>query len=113
MEFLEAIGLQSKVIVLGYSTGGGIAFYLAQKYPESVSAAFLMHSIPFNGMKYIKANGEPLHLESLEDAKEKLSICVPADMNVENPDKVYMNYSSRSPPIRMDTCQEITFFVNI
>ncbi|KAL7469021.1 hypothetical protein ACHAXS_009279 [Conticribra weissflogii] len=96
MELLKAIGLQSKFMVLGYSTGGGIAFYLAQKYPDSVSAAFLMHSIPFNGMKYIKANGEPLHLQSLEDAKEKLSICVPADMNVENPDKIYELFKSFS-----------------
>ena len=48
MELLKLLGIE-KAMVSGYSTGGGIAFYLAKKYPETITAAFLMHSILLQG----------------------------------------------------------------
>ena len=50
-----------KTMVLGHSTGGPIAAFLAINYPETIKAAFLMSSIPLNGIRYpiISADGIP------------------------------------------------------
>lgn len=68
MELLKILGIE-KAMVGGYSTGGGIAFYMAKKYPETISTAFLMHSIPLHGMKppFLDENGNPVGIqESVE-----------------------------------------------
>ena len=64
---------------------------MAQKYPDIISAAFLMHSIPLNGrrMKYMTASGEPIVLDSLKDAGEKLATMLLEEMNPNDPDGIY------------------------
>ena len=41
MELLKLMKV-TKAMAMGLSTGGGIAFYLAQKYPDVIKAAFLV-----------------------------------------------------------------------
>ena len=70
-EMLKMLGLEHKGIVVGgYSTGGGIAFHLAHKYPETVSAAFLMHSIQLNGVKLFDPNDGSIMPGSADEIAE-------------------------------------------
>jgi pimeloyl-ACP methyl ester carboxylesterase len=73
MELLKLLGIE-KAMIGGYSTGGGIAFHMAKKYPKKISAAFLMHSILLHGMKYLDENGKPV---DLEEAGEMLANMFP------------------------------------
>ena len=41
MDLLASMEVK-KAMVMGLSTGGGIAFHLALKYPETITAAFLV-----------------------------------------------------------------------
>ncbi|KAL7538901.1 hypothetical protein ACHAXR_010904 [Thalassiosira sp. AJA248-18] len=75
---------------MGISTGGGIAFYLAQKYPDVITAAFLMHSIPLSGLKYLTINNELVLLKSIEEIQA--STILPS----EDPDFVYELFKSMS-----------------
>ena len=45
--------------------GGGVAFYLASNYPEVISAAVLIHSIPLDGLKFTDESGEPVQSEAM------------------------------------------------
>jgi pimeloyl-ACP methyl ester carboxylesterase len=49
--FLDALGIHDKVMVLGYSTGGGASAWLALLYPERVSAVWMLCALPLNGMR--------------------------------------------------------------
>ncbi len=51
---------------MGLSTGGGLAFHLAQKHPDIITSAFLVHSIPLSGLKYLTINNELIVLKSME-----------------------------------------------
>ncbi|KAL7460001.1 hypothetical protein ACHAXS_000471, partial [Conticribra weissflogii] len=62
MELLEAIGID-QAMAMGYSTGGGIAFYLAMKYPNAITTAFLAHSIPFDGLRSVDENGKLVKID--------------------------------------------------
>ena len=59
MELLKSLGIE-KTMALGYSSGGGVAFYMAQKYPDIVPVAFLMHSIPLDGVQFASADGKQI-----------------------------------------------------
>ena len=74
IELLKLIGID-QAMAMGYSTGGGIAFYLAHKYPDVISAAFLMHSIPLDGMHtYTGPNGTTIFLNSIEEVKANMAV---------------------------------------
>lgn len=78
MELIKLMDIE-QAMVGGYSTGGGIAFYLAKKYPETFPAAFLMHSILLQGMNYLDENGKPI---TLEEAGQMLSdMITPEDID--------------------------------
>jgi len=47
--FMEELEIH-KTMVLGYSTGGGPAAWLALNYPEHVTAVFMVSALPLNGM---------------------------------------------------------------
>ena len=49
------------------NAGGGIAFYMAQKYPEIISHCFLLHSIPLNGFHSFNEEGKATSPEDLAD----------------------------------------------
>ena len=52
MDLLKMMNVE-KAMAMGLSTGGGLAFHLAQKYPDTITMAFLVHSIPLSGLKYL------------------------------------------------------------
>ncbi|KAL7543772.1 hypothetical protein ACHAXR_013085 [Thalassiosira sp. AJA248-18] len=64
VDLLNAMGIK-EAMVGGFSTGGGIAFHMAQKYPDMISAAFLFHSIPLNGYKVFDESGKPVIAEDM------------------------------------------------
>lgn len=73
MELLKLIGID-QAMAMGYSTGGGIAFYLAHTYPDVISAAFLMHSIPLQGMHtYAGPNGSTIFLNSIQEVEANVA----------------------------------------
>mmetsp|Transcript_15599 Transcript_15599/g.32816 ORF Transcript_15599/g.32816 Transcript_15599/m.32816 type:complete len:740 (+) Transcript_15599:68-2287(+) len=80
MELLKLIGVD-QAMAMGYSTGGGIAFYLAQKYPKVITTAFLAHSIPLNGLRYVDLTGEVLDVESFDDVESMLDSFYPNDQD--------------------------------
>lgn len=88
-ELLQLLGV-SEAMVMGYSTGGGIAFYMAQRHPDKVKAAFLTHSIPLSGLRYITVTGELVPLVDLDQVKA--STMFPTD----DPDSVYELFKSMS-----------------
>jgi len=89
VELLEVLGV-SQAMVMGISTGGGIAFYMAQRHPDKIKAAFLMHSIPLGGLRYITVTGELVPIVDLDQVKE--SMMFPTD----DPDFVYELFKSMS-----------------
>lgn len=58
-------------------SGGGIAFQMAYKHPEMITAAFMLHSIPLNGLKAFDENGTPI---SAEDVAAMYADAWPNDM---------------------------------
>lgn len=48
--FLDQMGIE-RTMVMGYSTGAGAAAWLAIKYPECISAVFMVSALPLNGMR--------------------------------------------------------------
>ena len=54
--------------------GGGIAFYLAKKHPDVITAAFLLHSIPLDGLRFMTVGEELVIFNSLEDLHQSSSI---------------------------------------
>ncbi|KAL7528752.1 hypothetical protein ACHAXR_002610 [Thalassiosira sp. AJA248-18] len=91
MELLELMNVENSM-AMGISTGGPIAFYMAQKYPEKIPVAFLAHSIPLSGLRFLTINNELVVLESIEAIKSS-----PA-MPFEDPDFVYDLFKSFSTP---------------
>mmetsp|Transcript_8967 Transcript_8967/g.15584 ORF Transcript_8967/g.15584 Transcript_8967/m.15584 type:complete len:405 (+) Transcript_8967:45-1259(+) len=89
MELLKLLRIE-KPLVMGLSTGGGIAFYLAQKYPDMIKAAFLVHSIPLSGLKYLTINNELVVLKSIEEIRA--SAILPSD----DPGMIYELFKSMS-----------------
>ncbi|KAL7447484.1 hypothetical protein ACHAXM_011396 [Skeletonema potamos] len=88
-DFLQVLGV-SNVIAMGFSTGGGIAFHMAQRHPEKIKAAFLVHSIPLSGLRYITMTGDLVPLVDLDQVKASMTF--PTD----NPDTVYELFKSMS-----------------
>jgi len=64
MKLLQVLGV-SQAMVMGYSTGGAIAFSMAQRHPDKIKAAFLMHSIPLSGLRFITMKGDLIPLVDL------------------------------------------------
>lgn len=89
MEFLQVLGV-AQTMVMGFSTGGGIAFYMAQRHPEKIKAAFLTHSIPISGLRYVTVTGELVPLKDLDQVRA--STMFPTD----DPDMVYDLFKSMS-----------------
>ena len=54
--------------------GGGIAFYLAKKHPDVITAAFLLHYIPLDGLRFMTVGEELVIFNSLEDLHQSSSI---------------------------------------
>jgi len=48
--FLDKLGVE-KTMVMGYSTGGGAASWLALNYPNRISAVWMLSALPLNGMR--------------------------------------------------------------
>ena len=44
-DFLRAVGVEEKVVVVGHSFGGGVAMRFAHDYPERVRSLVLVNSI--------------------------------------------------------------------
>jgi pimeloyl-ACP methyl ester carboxylesterase len=82
-ELLEAIGMDS-TMVMGVSTGGGIAAHMAIKHPEIITAAFLVHSIPLHANKFMMTGTV---IESLDQVQAEY----PSD-----PDMIYELFRSLS-----------------
>eukprot|EP00986_Skeletonema_menzelii_P007121 scaffold2761_cov137-Skeletonema_menzelii.AAC.2 len=80
----------AQTMVMGFSTGGGIAFYMAQRHPEKIKAAFLTHSIPISGLRYVTVTGELVPLKDLDQVRA--STMFPTD----DPDMVYDLFKSMS-----------------
>jgi pimeloyl-ACP methyl ester carboxylesterase len=89
MELLQVLGV-SQAMAMGFSTGGGIAFYMAQRHPDKIKAAFLVHSIPLSGLRYITMTGDLVPLIDLDEMKA--SMMFPTD----DPDIVYELFKSMS-----------------
>lgn len=51
VELMEVVGVAGQAMVMGFSTGGGIAFHMAARHPNKIKAAFLTHSIPLDGLR--------------------------------------------------------------
>lgn len=68
MDFLKLMKVEN-AMAMGLSSGGAIAFYLAQKYPDVITSAFLVHSIPLAGLKYLTLNNELVVLKSEEEIR--------------------------------------------
>ncbi len=51
VELMEVLGVAGQAMVMGFSTGGGIAFHMAARHPDKIKAAFLTHSIPLGGLR--------------------------------------------------------------
>ena len=52
-QFVDAAGI-SKAHVVGWSTGGGIAFELAVRYPALVSSIFVIEGVGYKGFPLVK-----------------------------------------------------------
>lgn len=89
MELMNLINIE-KAMVMGLSSGGGIAFHLAQKYPDIFNAAFLVHALPLSGLKYLTLNNELVVLKSVEEVRA--STLLPS----EDPDFIYQLFKSMS-----------------
>ena len=89
VEFLQVLGV-AQTMVMGFSTGGGIAFYMAQRHPDKIKAAFLTHSIPISGLRYVTVTGELVPLKELDQVRA--STMFPTD----DPDMVYEVFKSMS-----------------
>lgn len=89
VELLQLLGV-SEAMVMGFSTGGGIAFYMAQRHPDKIKAAFLTHSIPLCGLRFITVTGELVPLVDLDQVKA--SMMFPTD----DPDRVYELFKAMS-----------------
>mmetsp|Transcript_11312 Transcript_11312/g.17274 ORF Transcript_11312/g.17274 Transcript_11312/m.17274 type:complete len:422 (+) Transcript_11312:582-1847(+) len=89
VELLQVLGV-SEAMVMGYSTGGGVAFYMAQRHPDKIKAAFLTHSVPLSGLRYITITGELVPLVDLDQVRA--SVMFPTD----DPDSVYELFKSMS-----------------
>eukprot|EP01083_Nonionella_stella_P159421 520004_1 len=76
-------------MAMGYSTGGGIAFYMAQKYPDIISTAFLAHSIPLNGMKTPGGMEYLNDIDLTESSIEDVKTMFPVSVFPEDPDDLY------------------------
>ncbi|CAB9516109.1 Alpha beta hydrolase fold protein [Seminavis robusta] len=71
--FLDALQIQTPVMVMGYSTGGGASAWLALLYPERVSAVWMVCALPLNGMRTPMMDNDTLKptgvlLQSKQDA---------------------------------------------
>jgi pimeloyl-ACP methyl ester carboxylesterase len=64
--FVDALGI-SRAHVTGWSTGGGIAFELAVKYPALVSSIFVIEGVGYKGYPLLKKNAD----ESFSPFKNK------------------------------------------
>lgn len=89
MELLKLMNV-NKAMVMGLSTGGGIAFHLAKKYPDVITTAFLVHALPLSGLKYLTINDELIVLKSVEEIQA--STILPSS----DPDTVYELFKSMS-----------------
>lgn len=76
MELLERVGVYTdevggkcgKVMVLGHSSGGCPAAYMALMFPERVSGCFLYDSIPLHGQRYfpmLSSSGAPIFKDAV------------------------------------------------
>lgn len=72
MELMALLNVKS-AMAMGYSTGGGIAFYMAHNYPDTINAAFLMHSIPLHGLKFFTPTGEHAVIDSIEEGEQMMA----------------------------------------
>ncbi|KAL7456692.1 hypothetical protein ACHAWC_008180, partial [Mediolabrus comicus] len=91
VELMEVLGVAGQAMVMGFSTGGGIAFHMAARHPNKIKAAFLTHSIPLGGLRYLTAFGELTPLVDL-DHVATMSTAFPTD----DPDVVYELIKSMS-----------------
>ena len=77
--FADALGI-TRAHVAGWSTGGGIAFELAAKYPELVSSIFVIEGVGYKGYPLFKKapDGSPVPFASKEEmAQEPVAVAPP------------------------------------
>jgi pimeloyl-ACP methyl ester carboxylesterase len=74
MRLLDRIVVRDdKTVVLGHSSGGCIAAYMAVLFPERISACFLYNSIPLHGMRFfpkLSAAGAPVKPFQTAESKQ-------------------------------------------
>jgi pimeloyl-ACP methyl ester carboxylesterase len=80
VELMEVLGVAGQAMVMGFSTGGGIAFHMAARHPNKIKAAFLTHSIPLGGLRQVSLMLEYIlhhHSASLSNSNTCYNISIP------------------------------------